>query len=98
MKTETAKESEPFDLESVYDSEIEPLMAKIIKICTRHNMPMLATFMYQHNHGESEEDAYCTTSLGGIGGWKPERIIKATSLIRRGPVFAAFTVTEDLRA
>lgn len=96
--TEQARSSaahcSPFDLEAVYDAEIAPLMTQIIAICQRHNMPMLASFMYQHHHGEDERESYCTTSLGGEGNWKPEKIIKATEIIRRNDsFFAAFTVT-----
>jgi len=83
----------PFDLESVYDEQIAPLMTQIIDICKRHKMPMLASFMYQHHHGEEELESYCTTSLGGEGDWKPEKIIKATEIIRRRDDFAAFTIT-----
>lgn len=90
-----ASDCSPFDLESVYDEEIAPLMTKIIDICKRHKMPMLASFMYQHHHGEEELESYCTTSLGGEGNWKPEKIIKATEIIRRNDTFvAAFTITE----
>lgn len=88
-----ASAGSPFDLESVYDEEIAPLMTKIIDICKRHKMPMLATFMYQHHHGKDELESYCTTSLGGEGDWKPEKIIKATEIIRRQDNFAAFTIT-----
>lgn len=88
-----ASDCSPFDLESVYDEEIAPLMTKIIDICKRHKMPMLASFMYQHHHGEDELESYCTTSLGGEGDWKPEKIIKATEIIRRQDNFAAFTIT-----
>ena len=36
----------PFDLESVYDRDVAPLMAKIIAICQAHKMPMIASFCY----------------------------------------------------
>lgn len=89
MPTEPA----PFDLESVYDEQIAPLMTNIIEICKTNKMPMMAAFMYQHRHGEQEVESYCTTSLPGEGDWKPEKIIRATEIIRRAPHFAAFTIT-----
>lgn len=89
-----AKTHPPFNLESVYDTEIFPPMSQIIDICKRHKMPMLATFMYQHHHGEEELDSYCTTSLGGESDWKPDKLIKATEIIRRNDsLVAAFAIT-----
>ena len=34
------------DKEKVYDEEIHPLMAQIIAICKRENIPMVASFEY----------------------------------------------------
>lgn len=36
-----------YDLEAVYDEQIEPLMAQILAICKQHRMPMFASFAYQ---------------------------------------------------
>ncbi|MCP4640012.1 MAG: hypothetical protein GY851_06255, partial [bacterium] len=41
--------NETFDLEKIYDDEITPLMKQIIAICRKHRMPMLASFLYEHN-------------------------------------------------
>jgi hypothetical protein len=50
---------ESFDLEAVYDTEIAPLMTKIIDICKQHKLPMFATFLYAN---EVEGDnGFCTT-------------------------------------
>lgn len=35
-----------YNLESVYDEKISPLMTQIIAICKEHNMPMVASFAY----------------------------------------------------
>ena len=35
-----------FDLETVYDQEIAPLVTEIIAICQRVDMPMIASFAY----------------------------------------------------
>jgi hypothetical protein len=52
---------EAFDLESVYDEEIAPLMTKIIEVCRAHKMPMFATFLYQND--PDGDDSVCTTNL-----------------------------------
>lgn len=46
--------------EEVYDNEINPLMAKIIAICTKNKIAMLANF--QLSVGD-EPDLRCTTAL-----------------------------------
>lgn len=46
--------------EDVYDNEINPLMARIIEICKRHEIPVLATFQYTE---PGEEAGFCTTSI-----------------------------------
>ena len=48
--------ADKFDLESVYDEQIAPLMTQIIDICKRHSLPMAATFEY------ATED-FCTTTI-----------------------------------
>ena len=39
-----AKQPEHYNLESIYDEKISPLMRQIIDICKEHNMPMVASF------------------------------------------------------
>lgn len=46
-----------FDLESVYDDQIAPLMTQIIAICAKHKLPIAATFEYA-------TDDFCTTTMG----------------------------------
>lgn len=55
------KEKPIYDLESVYDKQISPLMAQVIAICKEHRMPMLATFQYQRT--EERGEGFCTTML-----------------------------------
>ena len=65
MPDETEKatpQHESFDLESVYDKKIAPLMTKIIDICREHKLPMFATFLYM-NDLEGGDDGLCTTYL-----------------------------------
>jgi hypothetical protein len=49
--------------ESVYDTQIGPLMAHIIATCKAHGIPCAATFQY----GEDNDGAalYCTTVIPG---------------------------------
>lgn len=51
--------------EPVYDAEIFPLMAQIIEICKRENMPMFAAF-YLRDDGD-EGPLMCTTCHPGDG-------------------------------
>lgn len=46
--------------EDVYDNEIAPLMTRIIEICQKHEIPVLATFQYTE---PGEEAGFCTTSI-----------------------------------
>jgi hypothetical protein len=52
---------EPFDLESVYDEQIAPLMTQIIEIVQKHKMPMFATFVCM-NDPDGEGELLCTTN------------------------------------
>lgn len=54
------EDAETYDLEAVYDDHIAPLMAKIIEICTAHDMPMLASFAYAQN---PDRTSFCTTAI-----------------------------------
>jgi hypothetical protein len=49
-----------FDLESLYDAEIAPLMTKIIDICKANRLPMFATFLYASTDSES---SFVSTNL-----------------------------------
>ncbi len=40
------------DLEKIYDDQIAPLMAQIIKIATEHNMPYVASFQLTDEEDE----------------------------------------------
>lgn len=85
-----------YDLESVYDEQISPLMTKIIGICKDHKMPMIASFQYQ----KSEEDGvgYVTTALIGgdnflPGGEKLRAAHSALAPVR--PVSLAVTIVTN---
>lgn len=59
MSAETKQET--YDLESVYDAEIAPLMEQIIAICKRERMPMFASFTYADD--PTGDWSKCTTHL-----------------------------------
>lgn len=72
-----------FDLESVYDSEIAPLMTKIIEICKTHEMPMLAAFFYQNT--EEDGAGFCNTKLFFTSREIPEEMELAADHLAQKP-------------
>jgi hypothetical protein len=46
--------------EQIYDEQISPLMAEIIKICKEHKIAMLMNF---RTPNDDDPDLYCTTFL-----------------------------------
>ena len=92
----TALNSTPdyYNLESVYDEEISPLMQQIIAICKAHNLPMVASFAYE-NCGEKGVGC-CTTTLT-FKGRHIKEFAEATSVIRGNPVFSAFTIMSGVK-
>lgn len=79
-----AKEAQPWDLESVYDKEIAPLMARIIEICKEHRLPFVASVAYK---GDTDDDDFglCSTYLE-YDGERPrvEELYEASRVIRGG--------------
>ena len=49
-----------FDLESVYDEKVSPLMAQIIDICKEHDLPFIAEFLYKNDEEDGEQ--LCTSA------------------------------------
>lgn len=89
-----AKQPEHYNLESVYDEKISPLMRQIIDICKEHNMPMIASFAYEN----SEENGIgcCTTKLT-FEGRDIKAFAEATSIIRGNPLLSAFTIMSGVK-
>ena len=54
-------EKEKFDLEKVYDEQINPLMAQIIEVCKQHNMPFIASFQYASDGKDDHQ--LCTSCM-----------------------------------
>lgn len=84
-----AKHLEHYNVESVYDEKISPLMRQIIDICKEHNMPMVASFAYENS--EEKGIGCCTTTLT-FDGRHINAFAEATSIIRGNPGFSAFTI------
>jgi len=74
--------------EEVYDSEINPLMLKIIEICKREKIALLANFQLS---GKGEEDLKCTTALLAKDFEPSKEQIGALSLLQDG--YVAFSIT-----
>lgn len=45
-----------WDLEAIYDEQISPHMAEIIRICKEHDLPFVASFEYAPEY-------FCTSAL-----------------------------------
>jgi len=61
-----------FDAEAAYDAEIAPLMDKIIEVCRREGIPMVASFCYAKGRLADDPEGldFCSTVLSRKG-WKP---------------------------
>lgn len=53
--------SEPIDKEAAYDEQIRPLVAGIIEICKRENIPFLMQFGLREA-SEGKGELYCLTA------------------------------------
>lgn len=72
---------EYFDKEDVYDDEISPLMNKIIGICKKHNIPMIASFAYENC--QDNGIGCCTTLLNEEGDRHVDNFQSALHEIRK---------------
>ena len=77
-----------FDAEKVYDEQISPLMAQIIKICVKNKIPHLCTFAYKYeenpegDHG-AERTSFCTTFANNFKGREAKRLEMAINALQR---------------
>lgn len=88
-----------WDLESVYDEQINPLMAQIIAICKEHNIPFVASFAYAQQD-EDEEDGgtdLCTSYSNGFDGRTADTLTRALRVIEGRDRIAAFTITTETK-
>lgn len=80
-----------YDAESVYDEQIQPLMAEIIEICKQHEIPMLATFQLNNegsDPGGSGSDLWCSTLLARFEHGNNSRLLRGHQAMSRGDSFA----------
>lgn len=77
-----------YDQEAIYDSEIAPLMDRIIEICKRAQIPMIASFCYRNIPKRS---SFCSTALPGPHTWMPDRyhamidiLVERTDVVQNG--------------
>ena len=93
--TEITTEPGLYNLESVYDEKISPLMQQIIDICKAHSMPMIASFAYENC--EEKGVGCCTTHLI-FEGRNIREFSKAASAIRSKSVWlGAFTIASGVK-
>ncbi|WP_313686037.1 hypothetical protein, partial [Pantoea sp.] len=71
-----------FNLESVYDEQISPLMQQIIEICNQHQIPMVCSFAYENDAEKGV--GTCTTILNGHEGRHHENFQRALEAIKFG--------------
>lgn len=74
--------------EEAYDSEIFPLMGKIIEVCKREKISMVANFQLSV---KGEEDLRCTTALLDKDYQPSKEQLSAFDLLYHG--FTAFAIT-----
>ena len=86
----TKPQIEIYDLENVYDEQINPLMQKIINICRENKMPMLCSFAFINN--EERGLGTCDTILNGFEGREIQRFVHALKTIRNQPEMIAFSI------
>lgn len=85
----------PYDKEAIYDAEIAPLMAKIIAICKREEIPCFASFAYAVRPEDTESGTaqLCNTHLPGPGGELFPEYCAFTRQLYDRPRAAAFAIT-----
>ncbi len=60
--------------EDAYDTHVYPLMAQVLEICKRHEIPMFATF--RCDDGDDEDPLWCTSKLPGDTSGKIDTLVK----------------------
>lgn len=78
------------DLEKIYDEQIAPLMAQIIKIAHEHDMPFVASF--QLTGDEDEEGPLFCTSANTPEGCE-EKLVQARNILYAPTSATTLTLT-----
>jgi hypothetical protein len=74
--------------EQIYDAEIAPLMTKILEICKREKIAMVAQFSTPN---DDDPDLFCTSALLDVEYNPTKNQLAALSILKDG--FVAFTRT-----
>jgi hypothetical protein len=79
--------------EAIYDNEISPLMAQIIKICRDNNINMATTFSLDFDE-DAEETLFCTTVIPSDESDEEgmKRIMACRKAMYPEPLFASYTI------
>lgn len=75
------------DLEQIYDGQIAPLMAQIIKIADEHNIPYVASFQLT----DEDDPLMCTSCLLPKG--CDEKLVQAKDILYAPASATTLTVT-----
>ena len=94
------------DKEDIYDEQINPLMAEILRICKENGIPMVASFQLtdspkpESSDGDTDEaegPLFCSSAILPDNGWTDDKLKMAHAVLRRGwiaePPFTAFSIT-----
>ncbi|RUS41938.1 hypothetical protein [Cohnella sp. AR92] len=89
-----------YDKEAIYDAEIAPLMAQIIAICKREELPFAAQFYLKEEREDTGEPMYCTTVIRPAGeseGLDQISFLNESMYYGRGgkPFVAAYTIRSE---
>jgi len=76
--------------EAIYDKQIAPLMEKIIKVCKKSNINILASFELDWDE-ENESHLKCTTIIAP----NCKEFQRAYKIIRSEPQFLAIAISTD---
>lgn len=79
--------------ESVYDREVNPLMAKIIAICKKHKIAMFASFALSPT--TDDDQIACTTALLDGSHDPPEMLLDAYRVMFREDRSPLMITTRD---
>ena len=78
-----------FDKESIYDEEFSPLVAKLIELAKKHQMPMLLSVEFARTEDGND---YCTTFIQSDDVKASEAYNKALREITSQRNYIAYTV------
>lgn len=66
-----------YDLETVFDEKIHPLLKTIVNICNEYNLPMVASFQYAN----SKNNVMLCTSVVNPPKRRSKKLAQATNIL-----------------